>query len=76
MISAALALSRPGFVLDVSLALPGRGVKGRIAGRTLHLGNQRLARELDAHSPELEARLDALERGGEGERRAGDRSAT
>jgi Cd2+/Zn2+-exporting ATPase len=45
-------------------ALPGRGVKGRIAGRTLHLGNQRLARELDAHSPELEARLDALERQG------------
>ena len=45
-------------------ALPGRGVKGRIQARTLYLGNQRLARELDAHSPDLEARLDVLE--GEG----------
>jgi Cd2+/Zn2+-exporting ATPase len=45
-------------------ALPGRGVRGRIQARTLYLGNQRLARELDAHSPDLEARLDALEREG------------
>ena len=45
-------------------ALPGRGVKGRLEGRTLYLGNQRLARELDAHSPDLEVRLDELERQG------------
>ena len=45
-------------------ALPGRGVKGRIQARTLYLGNQRLARELDAHSPELEVRLGELERQG------------
>jgi len=45
-------------------ALPGRGVKGRIQARTLYLGNQRLARELDAHSPDLEVRLGELERQG------------
>lgn len=42
-------------------ALVGRGVKGRIGERTLYLGNQRLARELGAHSSDLEAKLKTLE---------------
>ncbi|MBX8574920.1 heavy metal translocating P-type ATPase [Pseudomonas cichorii] len=42
-------------------ALPGRGVKGEINGQLYHLGNHRLVEELDLCSPELEARLDALE---------------
>ncbi|MDF3868218.1 heavy metal translocating P-type ATPase [Pseudomonas denitrificans (nom. rej.)] len=45
-------------------ALPGRGVKGEIDGRTYHLGNHRLVEELDLCSKELEARLDALEQQG------------
>jgi Cd2+/Zn2+-exporting ATPase len=53
---------------DVSLhevtafeALAGRGVKGEVDGRVYHLGNHRLVEELNVCSPELEARLDALE---------------
>jgi Cd2+/Zn2+-exporting ATPase len=42
-------------------ALGGRGVKGRIDGRLYHLGNHRLVEELGLCSPDLEARLDALE---------------
>ncbi|WP_122317635.1 heavy metal translocating P-type ATPase [Pseudomonas cichorii] len=42
-------------------ALPGRGVKGEINGQLYHLGNHRLVEELGLCSPELEARLDALE---------------
>ncbi|WP_259756661.1 heavy metal translocating P-type ATPase [Pseudomonas sp. GCEP-101] len=45
-------------------ALPGRGVKGEIDGRTYHLGNHRLVEELGLCSKELEARLDALEQQG------------
>lgn len=45
-------------------ALPGRGVKGEIDGRTYHLGNHRLVEELQLCSKELEARLDALEQQG------------
>ncbi|WP_225614797.1 heavy metal translocating P-type ATPase [Pseudomonas sp. PDM18] len=45
-------------------ALPGRGVKGEIDGRTYHLGNHRLVEELELCSKELEARLDALEQQG------------
>lgn len=45
-------------------ALPGRGVKGEIDGRTYHLGNHRLVEELELCSQELEARLDALEQQG------------
>ncbi|WP_225607759.1 MULTISPECIES: heavy metal translocating P-type ATPase [unclassified Pseudomonas] len=45
-------------------ALPGRGVKGEIDGRTFHLGNHRLVEELELCSKELEARLDALEQQG------------
>ena len=45
-------------------ALPGRGVRGVIDGKTWSLGNHRLAEEMNRCSPELEARLDALERQG------------
>ncbi len=45
-------------------ALPGRGVRGVIEGKAYTLGNHRLLHELDLCSPELEARLDALERQG------------
>lgn len=45
-------------------ALPGRGVKGLIAGTPYHLGNHRLVEELGLCSSELEARLDELERQG------------
>ncbi|MGN9431863.1 heavy metal translocating P-type ATPase [Pseudomonas syringae] len=42
-------------------ALGGRGVKGEINGQMYHLGNHRLVEELGLCSPELEARLNALE---------------
>ncbi len=45
-------------------ALPGRGVQGTIAGVLYRLGNHRLIEELGVCSPELEARLTALERQG------------
>jgi Cd2+/Zn2+-exporting ATPase len=45
-------------------ALPGRGVRGMIDGKTYCLGNHRLVHELDRCSPALEARLDDLERQG------------
>ncbi|WP_417068480.1 heavy metal translocating P-type ATPase [Niveibacterium terrae] len=45
-------------------ALPGRGVRGKIEGKAYSLGNHRLVHELDRCSPELEERLDALEREG------------
>lgn len=50
--------------VDEQAALPGRGVRGTVAGRACHLGNHRLVEELGLCSPELEARLDALERQG------------
>lgn len=52
--------------LDVTdfAALPGRGVRGSIDGLPYWLGNHRLVEELGRCSPELEARLDALERQG------------
>ncbi|WP_407851324.1 heavy metal translocating P-type ATPase [Bordetella petrii] len=42
-------------------ALPGRGVRGRIGEQTWHLGNLRLMRELSVATPELQARIEALE---------------
>ncbi|MEN5201975.1 heavy metal translocating P-type ATPase [Pseudomonas wadenswilerensis] len=45
-------------------ALAGRGVRGEIDGELYHLGNHRLVEELGLCSPQLEARLDALERQG------------
>lgn len=45
-------------------ALPGRGVEGEIDGVLYRLGNHRLIEELHVCSPELEARLDKLERQG------------
>jgi len=50
--------------VDNFAAIPGRGVCGRIDGRTYQLGNHRLVEELKLCSPALEARLDALERQG------------
>ncbi len=45
-------------------ALPGRGVRGLIEGQAHALGNHRLMHELNLCSPDLETRLDALERQG------------
>ncbi|WP_213878413.1 heavy metal translocating P-type ATPase [Pseudomonas sp. dw_358] len=45
-------------------AMPGRGVRGEVAGQVYHLGNQRLAEELGGLSPAARQRLDALEREG------------
>jgi len=52
------------FPVDDFAAIPGRGVRGRIAGRAYHFGNHRLIEELKLCSSELEARLDRLERQG------------
>jgi len=53
-------------LLDVDdfAALPGRGVRGRIAGRTLQMGNHRLAKELGLSAVALQSRLEGLERQG------------
>jgi Cd2+/Zn2+-exporting ATPase len=45
-------------------ALSGRGVKGRIGDSEFLLGNHRLVHEMDMCSPELEARLQVLEKQG------------
>ncbi|MBI2744326.1 MAG: heavy metal translocating P-type ATPase [Burkholderiales bacterium] len=45
-------------------ALPGRGVRGSIAGVTYHLGNHRMLEELGHCPPELEQRIATMEREG------------
>jgi Zn2+/Cd2+-exporting ATPase len=45
-------------------ALPGRGVRGMINGKVYSLGNHRLVHELNRCTPDLEVRLDGLERQG------------
>ncbi|MEJ1226641.1 Cd2+/Zn2+-exporting ATPase [Pseudomonas sp. NFACC09-4] len=50
--------------VDNFAALPGRGVRGDIDGRTYHLGNHRLVEDLGLCSPELEETLFALEKQG------------
>ena len=50
--------------MDDFAALPGRGVRGRIAGRMLQMGNHRLAQELGLSETSLQSRLEALERQG------------
>ena len=45
-------------------ALPGRGLRGVVAGRVCHLGNHRLIEDLGQCSPAIEARLDVLEGAG------------
>lgn len=66
-----LALARRAAEQDLALseveafeALPGRGTRGRVDGRLLHLGNHRLVEELGLCSEALEQRLEALEREG------------
>ncbi|TJZ74193.1 heavy metal translocating P-type ATPase [Chitiniphilus eburneus] len=54
----------PRHEVDAFAALAGRGVQGRIDNADYWLGNHRLIEELGRCSPELEARLDALERQG------------
>lgn len=46
------------------VALPGRGVSGRIDGRLLHLGNARLMRELGVTTPAMLAHIDTFELAG------------
>ncbi len=50
--------------VDAFEALPGRGVHGIIGEQPYFLGNHRLIHEINRCSPELEARLEALERQG------------
>ncbi len=50
--------------VDDFAAIPGRGVQGVIEGTFYRLGNHRLIEELGVCSPELEARLETLERQG------------
>ena len=45
-------------------AIPGRGVSGMIGGIAYHLGNARLIDQLELMTPELEQRIDELERQG------------
>jgi len=45
-------------------ALPGRGARAVIAGTPVHLGNERLASELGATTPEIAAAFDAFEQEG------------
>ncbi|MBF8162039.1 heavy metal translocating P-type ATPase [Pseudomonas mendocina] len=66
-VSQALARALEGQALaevEAFEALPGRGTRGRIDGRLLHLGNHRLVEDLGLCSPALEQRLEALERQG------------
>lgn len=50
--------------VDNFSVLNGRGVTGSIQGQTWHLGNHRLVEDMGVCSPELEARLAALENAG------------
>lgn len=50
--------------VDGFAAIPGRGVRGSIEGKTYQFGNHRLIEELSLCSPALEARLDVLEQQG------------
>ncbi|MGQ7959842.1 heavy metal translocating P-type ATPase [Pseudomonas sp. SP16.1] len=66
-VSRALAAHAEGRALrevDEFEALPGRGIRGRIDGVRLYLGNHGLLEQLGLCSPELEAQLQALERQG------------
>jgi Cd2+/Zn2+-exporting ATPase len=62
-VSKAIAARGTGAVREVTgfQALQGRGIEGRIANERYRLGNHRLVEESAACSPELEAKLDALE---------------
>ena len=50
--------------VDEFAALPGRGVRGRIADRMLSMGNHRLAQELGLSETALQSQLETLERQG------------
>lgn len=66
-LAVATAAKEQGVALDevqAFEALPGRGVRGVIDGQRYQLGNHRLLEELGLCSPEIEARLDELERQG------------
>jgi len=62
-VSKAIAARGRGGSLEVTgfQALQGRGIEGTIASERYRLGNHRLVEESQACSPELEAKLDALE---------------
>ncbi|SFG86401.1 heavy metal translocating P-type ATPase [Neptunomonas qingdaonensis] len=65
-VNVSTAQKSPGASLNVDSfeAIPGRGVKGRIKGRSYSLGNHRLIEESGLCSSALEARLGQLEREG------------
>ncbi|WP_438390207.1 heavy metal translocating P-type ATPase [Caballeronia sp. DA-9] len=52
------------FPVDEFEAIPGRGVRGVVEGRSYSLGNHRLAEEAGLCSPSIKQRIDALEREG------------
>ena len=62
-VSKAIAARGRGGALEVTgfQALQGRGIEGTMASERYRLGNHRLVEESQACSPELEAKLDALE---------------
>jgi Cd2+/Zn2+-exporting ATPase len=62
-VSKAIAARGTGTLREVTgfQALQGRGIEGSIANERYRLGNHRLVEESAACSPELEAKLDALE---------------
>ena len=62
-VSKAIAARGTGDLREVTgfQALQGRGIEGSIANERYRLGNHRLVEESAACSPELEAKLDALE---------------
>ena len=52
---------RQALEVEAFAAIPGRGVRGSVAGGQYQLGNHRLIHELKVCSDQLEARLDRLE---------------
>lgn len=52
------------FNVENFTAIPGRGIRCEIEGRTYHLGNHRMVEELGLCSDQLEAKINAFERSG------------
>ena len=62
VLAAAAAAEAPALVATDVRALPGRGIEGRVEGRLLRVGSERLARELGAiHDIETSARIHSAE---------------
>lgn len=51
----------PEIIVHDFLALPGRGVRGRVEGESIYVGNHRMAHDMGICSDDLERRLQMLE---------------